>query len=234
MHRWKKRWFKDLGPRGRDIWNWLLDSVYETYGVWEIDLRDIEYILGYKVTMEEIRTVFGPRIHEFGNGKLFIPEAIVFQYGELSDACNPHKPVLRELRRLGLYELYLELLANSKEGVYEPTKTNTKTGTRTNSSSVLEDGRRVIESASDLMAAIPLVTRDQFKHKYPETWLNEEIENCFNFHYAETATRPQNSGQWMKKLHSWILRAWRDRKQNAKGNHDDLDALDLTTPRRPA
>ena len=36
------------------------------------------------------------------SSKFFIPSFIEFQYGQLTEACKPHKPIIKELEKLGL------------------------------------------------------------------------------------------------------------------------------------
>lgn len=242
LHRWKKRWFKNLGAEGRDVWNWLLDSVYETYGVWEIDLKDMENSLGYPVTLETIRKVFGDRIHEVGDQKLFIPDHIIFQYGELSEECRPHRSVIRELKRLGLFELYLKQLAYSSGTVPELTKNKNNTRNKTNSS--FEEGEfegkpqsvgdqlaalSQINSAIDLWVTLPILTIDKWKAKFTLAELELENAKCFEFHILDPATRPRTVGQWHKKFHTWMTNCEEARKTaKAAAAKSNLDNVDLT------
>lgn len=233
LHRWKKRWFKKLGAEGRDVWNWLLDAVYETYGVWEVDLDDMRGDLGYPVTIEKIRQVFGSRIHEFGDQKIFIPHAIIFQYGELSEACKPHRSVMRELKRLGLYELYLEQLANSMETVSELSKNKNNTKTSTDlinggsggSPPPAASNSYGFDTVEALKAGVPIVTMTDWLKRYKNrTWIDDQVELAFRFHTANPSETPRTPGAWMKKLHTWLEMAKKNNPPKPSLAEIDLDA----------
>lgn len=221
LHRWKKRWFKKLGAEGRDVWNWLLDAVYETYGVWEIDLEDMGGDLGYPVTMDTIRRVFGSRIHEFGDQKLFIADAIIFQYGELSEACKPHKSVIRELRRLGLYELYLKELANSMETVSIPSKNKNKNNTNTNlGNEESEEKGNLDAKAQAIFSRLPIITQETISVKYPPKFLKEGIEECVSYFVNEPGSANWQPGVWGKKITAWLVEKKRREKDGGKSAVD--------------
>jgi hypothetical protein len=64
--------------------------------------------VGAVVTLEEILAAFGERIAEIGSDKLLLTGFIDFQYGQLSEDCNPHKPVLKRLEKLNLLKGYFK------------------------------------------------------------------------------------------------------------------------------
>ncbi len=81
--KWKKAWYCDLGSKFRDVWQYLLDNC-DNAGVWELNLRILEFYIGEPVSLQDMAEKFGARIVVVGD-KLFIPAFIDFQYGELSE-----------------------------------------------------------------------------------------------------------------------------------------------------
>lgn len=83
-----------------------------------------------------------------------------------------------------------------------------------------------IKTVEDLRASIPLVTREQWAKRYHDpVWLNEQIEAAFAFHTADLTRIPQNSGQWMKKLHTWLAIGWERYKPAAVSPMPDLSHI---------
>lgn len=121
INRWNKPWFRKLGSEGRDIWNFINDNC-ESAGIWEIDLEGMSFNLGFEVTMERIKSIFGDRIKFIGDNKLFIPGVIKFQCGDLSEACKPHLPIIKRLKELGLYKDYTKGLHTLEEKEEEKDK----------------------------------------------------------------------------------------------------------------
>jgi hypothetical protein len=231
VDRWDKAWFRKLGAEGRDIWNWILDR--SRYGIWEVDLERIEFELGYRVELEHIKKIFGNRLEDIGDGKVFIPAAVVFQYGQLSDACKPHVPVILELKRLNLFDSYQKELAKGlgnlekKNKNKEEVKEQEKEPRESEGFSYKPGPDRQIQSAEDLQRSIPLVTRDKFNKLYSDPkWFSGEVEKCFDYHTADPATMPRTTGQWMKKLQVWLMRADEYRGDVPQRSLADVDLTD--------
>lgn len=104
--KWKKPWYRKLGSRGRDIWNWIYDNC-EAAGVWEIDTERMTFDLGFAVEKSDVLTII-PGAKEIGDNKIFFANFLAFQYGRLSEDCNPHIPIIRRLKELNLWEGYLK------------------------------------------------------------------------------------------------------------------------------
>jgi uncharacterized phage protein (TIGR02220 family) len=104
--KWSKPWFRKLAPKLKLFWDYLCDNC-DAAGVWIVDLEAAEFYIGETYTEQEVLTVFGDRIHPFDDGKKWwLTGFIEFQYGELSEACKPHKAILGQLKRHGIHTLW--------------------------------------------------------------------------------------------------------------------------------
>lgn len=50
----------------------------------------------------------GTQFEKLPNGKIFVAGFCDFQYGQLSEDCKPHRPVIQKLKKQGLYERVLK------------------------------------------------------------------------------------------------------------------------------
>lgn len=87
---------------------------------------------------------------------------------------------------------------------------------------------RNFNTVGDLLDSIPLVTVDQWSHRYKNwSWVSNEIALAFAFHSSDPSTMPGTHGAWMKKLHTWLNKADKDLVAQKKTN--SLDDLILTS-----
>lgn len=105
--KWKDTWFSNLDDKQRLFWLYLLDDC-DCAGIWEKNFKAASYFIGGKLTEEWAIKFLIDKVYNCNGSKWFIPKFIDFQYGELSESCNPHKAVIRQLRKYGLYEGYLK------------------------------------------------------------------------------------------------------------------------------
>jgi hypothetical protein len=105
---WKKRWYRELGSAGRDLFNFLADNC-DHAGIWDVDMETMSFFVGFKVELGELIDRFGSRIQILPGGEqLFIPGFIEFQYGELHPESKPHQSVISRLKDKGLWKGYTE------------------------------------------------------------------------------------------------------------------------------
>lgn len=102
--KWDHSWFRKLSPKMKCVWAYLLDKC-DGAGVWNLDLEAMSFNIGEEVTEFDLYA-FAGKYQMLSSDKLFIPSFIEFQYGKLSEDCNPHKPVISRLRKLSLWEGY--------------------------------------------------------------------------------------------------------------------------------
>jgi hypothetical protein len=107
----RRPWFRKLSPRLKCAVRFLFDEC-DNAGVWIIDMDTMEHFVGEPVTLAELFSEVNSdkpnRIEKFDTDKIFIPNFVRFQYGELSENCKPHKPIISLLKNYGLYERVLK------------------------------------------------------------------------------------------------------------------------------
>ena len=107
----RQPWFRKLKPKMKCAVRFLFDEC-DKAGVWIIDMETLSYFVGEEVTLaelfEKINSDKTDRIEKFGKDKIFIPGFIPFQYGDLSENCKPHRPIISLLKKYGLYERVLK------------------------------------------------------------------------------------------------------------------------------
>lgn len=103
--KWQKRWFGDLNPKHKLLWLYCCD-VCSAAGIVDFNPRFFSFALGFTVTQDTLNKALGDKIVWLEKyNKFFIPSFVDFQYGQLSDVCKPHKPIIEELKKWGLIEL---------------------------------------------------------------------------------------------------------------------------------
>lgn len=95
--KWKKKWYRELGSKLRDVRQFVLDDC-DMAGIWEIDLNRLSYYIGEKVTLEDVHQAFQNETQDLQDGSLFVPAFLEFQYGNLVETNNAHRSVLKRLR----------------------------------------------------------------------------------------------------------------------------------------
>ncbi|MCA9409527.1 MAG: hypothetical protein KC733_12610, partial [Candidatus Omnitrophica bacterium] len=93
--KWKDPWYRKLPPIFKLFWNYLLDNC-ECWGEWKPDSELTSFLLGTEIDLQEALKNFNTsdkqRVQVFPNGNWFLLDFNYFQYGELSESCNAHKP----------------------------------------------------------------------------------------------------------------------------------------------
>ena len=99
--KWKKRFLKDLNYANKLLWLYMLDDCNHA-GIWDIDLEVASIRIGLDVDIDDLKK-FQDKIVIFDNDeKVFIPDFIEFQYGELNPNSNVHKSVIALLDKYNL------------------------------------------------------------------------------------------------------------------------------------
>jgi hypothetical protein len=118
----RQPWFRKLKPKMKCAVRFLFDEC-DNAGVWIIDMETMSYFVGEEVTQnelfEKVNSDKENRIELFGSDKIFIPGFISFQYGELSESCKPHRPIINLLKKYNLYERVLKGYCNTIETLEE-------------------------------------------------------------------------------------------------------------------
>lgn len=98
--KWSDTWFRKLSGTAKLLWIYLTDHC-NSIGLVDLDFELATIDIGFQVEQKHIEEL-GDRIQSLGNGRLFIPKFINFQYGELSTACTPHRKILKLVADHGL------------------------------------------------------------------------------------------------------------------------------------
>ena len=98
---WRKKWFRDLHPSIKLFFYFLKDNCNHA-GVWEEDMESAEFHMGCKLDKDKILQSLPDHIQMIQDNKWFLNKFITFQYGDLNENCNPHKAVIRTLKRYKL------------------------------------------------------------------------------------------------------------------------------------
>lgn len=101
--KWSKSFFSDLDIKAKLVWLYLLDNCDNT-GIYPINLKLMSFQIGFKVDLEILFSWFGSKIVAIESDKIFIKSFIDFQYGELNESNNAHKPVIKLLKKIGPIE----------------------------------------------------------------------------------------------------------------------------------
>jgi len=100
--KWKKRWFSELPKDYKIFWLYLLDDCNHA-GIWNVEIEVAKIRLNIKINESNALQNYGNRILPFDNQtKWFISDFIEYQYGTLSIACKPHKPIIELLTKYDL------------------------------------------------------------------------------------------------------------------------------------
>ena len=102
--KWTKQWFGDLSIREKVLWLYCCDKC-DAAGIADFSTKFFSVAVGFPVKKETLDKAFGNRILWIENNKFFIPSFIEFQYGQLTESCKPHKPIIKELEKMGLLVL---------------------------------------------------------------------------------------------------------------------------------
>ncbi len=94
---WDKAWFRKLSTKYKLVWIYLLGKC-DHAGIWDADWELAEFIIGEKITYEELPEVIKKKMEYIkGEDQYFIPSFIDFQYGQLKAHSKPHMSVLKRL-----------------------------------------------------------------------------------------------------------------------------------------
>lgn len=102
----RKTFIRSLSAPHKLLWIYLFCDCSHA-GIWEIDYELASLFVGSKIKKNDLDT-FGDKIVFITENKIFIPEFIEFQYGELKQNNNAHNSVIRDLKKYSLLDDNLE------------------------------------------------------------------------------------------------------------------------------
>ncbi len=95
--KWSKAWFQDLPAKQKLLWMYLCDNC-DCAGFWSINWRQATFQIGEPVGADDLKA-FGDRVAVVDPETLHIVQFIQFQYGQLSELCKAHVPILKQLNQ---------------------------------------------------------------------------------------------------------------------------------------
>jgi len=94
--KWDDPWFRKLPCKYKALWQFVCDKC-DNAGVWKKDFESAIHYIGELVDEKTGLELFNSgkeRIRLINGDSWFITEFVVFQFGELSVDCRPHKSVM--------------------------------------------------------------------------------------------------------------------------------------------
>ena len=108
--KWEDNWFMELSATEKLFYMYILDRC-NNCGVWEVNFKLAEFMIGMKLNQKEILNKFKDRIKILEDGqKWLIPKFILFQYGQLNPKCKPHLAVIKLLEKHNLTTVFKHLI----------------------------------------------------------------------------------------------------------------------------
>lgn len=99
--KWRDSWFQNLSPEAKLVFVYMADMC-DAAGVWDPNEKLAEFSIGKRVNWVSVYEELGTKVVRLRSGKIFLVKFIEFQYGELTDACAPHRKVFRVLETHGI------------------------------------------------------------------------------------------------------------------------------------
>lgn len=87
-----KAWFRKLPPRIKCLWEYIRLKC-DNAGVVDFDPELASFQIGEDVSWEDL-SYLRDQVDTLGGTKIIILDFIQFQYGTLSEACKPHRPII--------------------------------------------------------------------------------------------------------------------------------------------
>ena len=104
--KWKDPWFSNLTNDERIAWLYLLDDC-DNAGVWQCNIRNLNFNCNTNFTEEELMSIFSERFVKISSDRFFIIKFCEFQYG-IDFLNKKSKPVLSAIDKLKKYNLIEE------------------------------------------------------------------------------------------------------------------------------
>ena len=99
-------WFCNLEPQHKLFWLYMIDHC-DNVGVWEVNLKIANMLIGREYSPDELISVFGDKILLFDDGaKWWIKSFVNFQHGELSEE-SQSKPIISYIALLKKHTLWI-------------------------------------------------------------------------------------------------------------------------------
>lgn len=116
---WHRPWYRELKLVDKSAWNFIVDFC-DNVGVWIPDFPSAEHYIGGKPDWEGLPARCNGNILVLGNGKWWVKDFCLFQYGRLCEENRAYASYIRLLKSHGLWELYSESLIEGNKALIRP------------------------------------------------------------------------------------------------------------------
>jgi hypothetical protein len=108
-----KAWFRKLPPKIKCLWEYVRLKC-DQVGVLDVDLDLVSFQVGEEITIDDFYFL-KDHIVFLSETKILVKDFIHFQYGTLSENCNPHKPIIalakKHLKNEKIKKIFEEFLS---------------------------------------------------------------------------------------------------------------------------
>lgn len=164
--KWADQWFRKLSMKHKLFWLWLCDNC-DSAGVIEPDFELAAFQIGERIEAEDLE-VFNARIVKINRLKFWIVKFVPFQYGQLTEVCRAHVPVIRLVEKHGLTDRLL---------IPYPMATNSHKREEKEKEQDKDGG--VQRGAKDAIPTTPeaIAISELFSRRLTTEWSKKEIES---------------------------------------------------------
>ena len=103
---WDKEWYMELNPVHKCLMKYIFDKC-DACGCWKPNWKLASFHIGETVTLDDLKKLPKDQYEILETGKIWIPEFINFQYGQLSKNSPAHKPIFSALEKNNLMDRLL-------------------------------------------------------------------------------------------------------------------------------
>lgn len=192
-NKWMDKWFRRLDPKYKLLWIYVLDNCSNA-GLWEVDLELAEMFTGFSYTLKEVEMEFRERITQIED-KWYIPKFIEFQYGELSESCKPHIPVIKELKKYGIEKGYPKGIQTLKEQEKEKDKEKEEEKDKEKKRPTQSEVREYFKSEKSTIEEADVF----FSHYETKDWIVLASDGVRWWDISPTRKWKLKANEWIKK-----------------------------------
>jgi len=98
---WDKEWYMELTPKHKCLMKYIFDKC-DASGCWKPNWKLASLHINDEVSLGDLKELPPSQYEILGNGKIFIPDFINFQYGKLSRNSPAHNPIFIAIEKNNL------------------------------------------------------------------------------------------------------------------------------------
>ncbi len=177
-----------LSPKHKCLWRYITERCDQA-GVWEPNYALASLYIGETVTPVDMK-ILDSHVEVLPSGKVFIPDFINFQYGQLSEKSPAHKPVFRAIIKNSLSNRVFNRVSNTLQEKEEYKE---------------EEEVKEKEEEGDLTKSIfsDEIFIDRLKVTHPGKDLHQAWNECYT-HHSNAPNPPKEEWLWKQKLNTWL------------------------------